>query len=178
MTPFPSCHMYRIQYDNIGPSPTSEFTHSVVDDIVPALDRAIECKSRLDERTTRGSISGFVLRLRVQRYVHVVQNLFQHLRRRQSGRLRQGLVRPEEILLVGNLERRRRRGAWFTFAIGSGGSSRRGDGAIGRWRRVGVWRIWRGRGRSSGDASDASGSRLQVIPRVTRGTGIRETSAC
>jgi hypothetical protein len=47
-----------------------------------------------------------MLRLRVQGYVHVVQNLFEHLRRWQGGRFRfgQGLIRPEKVLLVGNLE--------------------------------------------------------------------------
>lgn len=106
MTPFSSCHVHRIQHDHVRACPAGEFTHSIVDDIVSPFDRAIERKSRLYRRTALRGVSGFMLRLRVQGYVHVVQNLFEHLRRWQGGRFRfgQGLIRPEKVLLVGNLE--------------------------------------------------------------------------
>ena len=79
MTPFPSSHMYRIQYNHIRACPAGEFTHGVIHDIVSAFDRAIECDRRLHRRSTRSGERGLMLRLRVQRYMHVVQNLFEHL---------------------------------------------------------------------------------------------------
>ncbi|SRR6266403_1202235 len=105
MTPFPSSHVYRVQYNHIRARPTSELTHSIIDDIVSALDRAIERNRRLYRRTTRSGECGFMLRLRVQRYMHVVQNLFEHFWGRQSGGFGFGqrLIRPEEVLLVGDL---------------------------------------------------------------------------
>ena len=79
MTRFPSCHVYCIQHDHVRACPTGEFTHSIIDDIVSAFDRAIERKSRLYWRSALCNISGFMLHLRVQGYVHVVQTLFKHL---------------------------------------------------------------------------------------------------
>ena len=86
MTPFPSSHVYRIQYNHVRACPTGEFTHGVIDDIVSAFDRAVECNRRLYRRATRSGESGLLLRLWVQRDVHVVQNLFEYLRWGQSGR--------------------------------------------------------------------------------------------
>ena len=105
MTPFSSSHVYRIQHNHVRASPTGEFTHGVIDDIVSAFNRAIKCDRRLYRRAIRSRESSFILRPWVQRDVHVVQDFFEHLRWGESGRfgLGQRLIRPEEVLFVGNL---------------------------------------------------------------------------
>lgn len=80
MTPFPSSHVYRIQYNYVRACPTGEFTHGVIDDIVSAFDRAIKCDRRLYRWATRGGECSFILRPWVQRDVHVVQDFLEHLR--------------------------------------------------------------------------------------------------